>query len=149
MKQYDLYLASPFFTPVQVEREEFVKTKLRDEGFRVFSPKENCFLPPDANLSDQKSVFEQNCDAIKSCSAVFAITDGKDIGTIWEAGYAYGIGTPVIYFAETLGDNGFNLMLAQSGVMVILDRDNIHGNGEKIWNAIHGIKPEDFAGLIE
>src|SRR5690606_5016235 len=99
--KYDLYLASPFFNPEQVEREEFVKDYLRKQGLKVFSPKENCFLPPDATLTAQESVFKQNCSAIKSCKAVLAITDGKDIGTIWEAGYAYGINKPVVYYAET------------------------------------------------
>ncbi len=45
-----------------------------------------------------------------------AITDGKDPGTIWEAGYAYAKNIPVIYVAFTLGKEGqFNLMLAESG----------------------------------
>ena len=45
-----------------------------------------------------------------------AITDEKDIGTIWEAGYAYGIGKEIVYYAETLGDNPFNVMLGKSGI---------------------------------
>ena len=47
------------------------------------------------------------------------------MGTIWEAGYAYGINKPVIYFAETLGDNKFNLMLAQSGRDVFMSQDEV------------------------
>lgn len=117
--EYDFYLASPFFRPDQVEREERIKALLRAAGYRVFSPKEACFLQSDAELSFQEAVFKDNCDAIKNSTAVFAITDTKDMGTIWEAGYAYGIKKPIIYFAETLGDNQFNLMLAQSGNLVL------------------------------
>lgn len=144
--KYDIYLASPFFNDDQINREEFVKSELRRQALTVFSPKENCFLPPTANLSDQKSVFDQNCEAINSCRAVFAITDGKDIGTIWEAGYAYGTKTPVIYFAETLGGHGFNLMLAQSGKKVILSRDELMDTniGFLIRNS-----QENYKGLIE
>ena len=50
-----------------------------------------------------------------------AITDEKDIGTIWEAGYAYGIGKEVVYYAETLGNNPFNIMLSESGVGIFKD----------------------------
>ena len=56
---------------------------------------------------------------------VFAVTDGKDMGTIWEAGYAYGIDKPVLYYAETLGNNQFNLMLAESGKDVFLSQDEV------------------------
>lgn len=146
MYQYDLYLASPFFNEQQVEREEFVKRTLRDQGLRVFSPKENCFLEPKASNTAQQAVFNENCNAIRACKAVIAITDGKDIGTIWEAGFAYGIGTPVVYYAETLGDHGFNLMLAQSGKKVILNRLDL--DAKEIMNAITR-KKDKFEGLIE
>lgn len=123
--KYDFYFASPFFNPEQVEREERMIKHLRDLGFKVFSPKENCHLDAKASQQSREDVFNENCEAIKSAKAVFAVTDGKDIGTIWEAGYAYGIGKPVIYFAETLGDNQFNLMLAQSGRGVFLEQSEV------------------------
>ena len=47
------------------------------------------------------------------------------MGTIWEAGYAYGIGKPVIYFAETLGDNPFNSMLSESGKGIFTKRIDV------------------------
>lgn len=112
---YDFYFASPFFTPEQVEREERMIKHLRGLGFRVFSPKENCHLDSKASQQSREGVFNDNCKAIKQSRAVFAVTDGKDMGTIWEAGYAYGLNKPIVYFAETLGNNKFNLMLAQSG----------------------------------
>lgn len=147
MYKYDVYLASPFFNDEQVEREEHVKKALRKAGLTVFSPKENCYLPPTASETARDAVFKQNCDAIKACKAVFAITDGKDIGTIWEAGYAYGIGTPVIYYAETLGKRGFNLMLAQSGKKVYLDRKELE-DGNALKEAIFAQR-KHFEGVIE
>lgn len=113
--KYDFYFASPFFNPEQVEREERMINHLRALGFTVFSPKESCHLDAKSSTQSREEVFASNCNAIKSARAVFAVTDGKDMGTIWEAGYAYGINKPIIYFAETLGNNQFNLMLAQSG----------------------------------
>ena len=122
---YDLYFASPFFTPEQIEREERMISHLRQLGFTVFSPKENCNLGSKSSQEDRQKTFLENCQAIKKSRGVFAVTDGKDMGTIWEAGYAYGINKPVIYFAETLGDNQFNLMLAQSGKDVFVSQNEV------------------------
>ena len=124
--EYDFYFASPFFTPEQIEREERMKKHLRSFGFRVFSPKEACNLGAKASQSSRKEVFESNCNAIRKSRIVFAVTDGKDMGTIWEAGFAYGINKPVVYFAETLGDNPFNLMLAQSGLDVFTSQEQVN-----------------------
>lgn len=123
--QYDFYLASPFFNEQQIEREEFVKNTLRNNGFSVYSPRENGVLTPDATDEVRTKIFTENCEAIQRSKKVLAITDGKDIGTIWEAGYAYGIGKPVVYYAETLGDNPFNVMLGKSGIGVALSRYEI------------------------
>ena len=46
-------------------------------------------------------------------------TRDKDIGTIWEAGYAYACNKPIIYFCAGLPEGAkFNLMLARSGIKV-------------------------------
>lgn len=117
-----LYLASPFFNEEQVEREERLKKKLRDFGFEVFSPKENCFCPPNASLELRRKTFEDNIYSINDCDAIFVITNGKDMGTIFEAGYAYGIHKPIIYYCEGL-EGQFNLMLAQSANLVLTNDD--------------------------
>lgn len=144
--KYDLYFASPFFNPAQIEREEALKDILRKQGLRIFSPKDEVFIPPEATLEQRDMAFKANCHAIKNSVAVFAITDEKDMGTIWEAGYAYGVNRPVIYYAETLGDNMFNLMLAQSGKKVLTHREGI--TKELILEAIFN-EVEVFRGLIE
>lgn len=122
---YDIYFASPFFNDEQREREQRLKARLRSFGFRVFSPSENSGLKPNSSQQDREAVFKGNCDAINNAKMVFAITDGKDVGTIWEAGYAYAIDKPIAYYAETLGSNQFNLMLAQSGVAVFKDMEEV------------------------
>ena len=145
-KRYDFYFASPFFTPEQIEREERMIQHLRNLGYAVFSPKENCHLDSKASQKSRMDVFKSNCDAIRQSRAVFAITDGKDMGTIWGAGFAYGIGAPIIYFAETLGDNQFNLMLAQSGMCVFTNQDSV--SKVSLNNAMHG-NATSFEGEIE
>lgn len=143
---YDFYFASPFFNPEQVEREERMIAHLRGLGFTVFSPKESCHLDAKASLNSREAVFNSNCEAINNSKAVFAVTDGKDMGTIWEAGYAYGIGKPVIYFAETLGNNKFNLMLAQSGRDVYTNQSEITYNS--LIDSMTGIR-RNYRGDIE
>lgn len=144
--QYDFYFASPFFNPEQVEREERMINHLRGLGYSVFSPKENCHLDAKASQQSREAVFSENCKAIRNSRAVFAVTDGKDMGTIWEAGYAYGINKPILYFAETLGDNQFNLMLAQSGVDVFTSQDEV--TPYTITSALRG-NVRKFRGDIE
>lgn len=114
--EYDFYLASPFFKDTQIQREEAVKNALRYEGYTVYSPRENGILTPDATDEVRTKIFKENCEAIQKSHRILAITDEKDIGTIWEAGYAYGLGKEVVYYAETLGDNPFNVMLGKSGI---------------------------------
>ena len=139
-----VYLASPFFNDEQVEREERVKKKLRGLGVTVLSPKEFCFCPPDASDELREKTFKDNLKHIKEADAIFAITNGKDMGTIFEAGFAYGIHKPIIYFYEGLNSQ-FNLMLAQSGNVVLTD-DSFTFND--IQNALNGNKVK-FKGEIE
>lgn len=143
---YDFYFASPFFNPEQVEREERMIKHLRNLGFKVFSPKESCHLDAKASQQSREDVFESNCRAIQKSRAVFAVTDGKDMGTIWEAGYAYGIKKPIVYFAETLGDNQFNLMLAQSGRDVYTSQDEVTAGS--LVDSLNG-KRRKYRGDIE
>ena len=143
---YDFYFASPFFNDEQVEREERMIAHLRKLGFKVFSPKESCKLDAKASQNSRAKVFNDNCNAISKAKAVFAVTDGKDMGTIWETGYAYGINKPVVYYAETLGDNQFNLMLAQSGRDVFTSQKEVTAGA--LLEILHGSKRK-FRGDIE
>lgn len=118
-KSYKVYLASPFFKPEQIERIEFIENILESYNYTVFSPRKEFVVKPNATAEDRKKGFDGNCNAIDNCDFVIAVTDGKDMGTIWEAGYAYSSGIPILYFAETLGNNDFNLMLAESGLLGI------------------------------
>jgi len=143
---HDIYFASPFFNPEQIEREEALIGLLRSFGFSVFSPKEECLLTPTASIAEQQKVFNDNLDAIKESMFVFVVTDGRDIGTIWEAGYSSALNKPIIYFAETLGTNKFNIMLAQSGKRVFLGRDEL--SKDSIMEVLMG-ESVGFKGLIE
>jgi nucleoside 2-deoxyribosyltransferase/thymidylate kinase len=120
-KRYDFYLASPFFNDDQINREETIKKTLRGYGFRVYAPREHGIVGSLASQEAVASTFNSNVEAINNSRMVLAITDGKDMGTIWEAGYAYGNNIPIVYYAETLGNNPFNIMLSESGVGIFKD----------------------------
>lgn len=120
-KKYDFYLASPFFNDEQINREESIKKTLRGYGFTVYAPREHGIVGSLASQEDVTSTFNSNVEAINNSRMVLAITDGKDMGTIWEAGYAYGNNIPIVYYAETLGNNPFNIMLSESGVGIFKD----------------------------
>lgn len=156
IKNLKVYFASPWFNPEQAEREDRVKNKLRELGFNVWSPKDNCVCSPIADEAMRKRVFTDNVENIRNCDIIFAITDGKDMGTIWEAGYANGINLlrmacdykpiKVVYYCETLGPNGqFNLMLAMSGDIVITKFEDLNKLPELI------LKNEGlaYAGIVE
>lgn len=120
-KKYDFYLASPFFNDEQIKREENIKKTLRGYGFTVYAPREHGIVGSLASQEAVTSTFDSNVEAINNSKMVLAITDGKDMGTIWEAGYAYGNNIPIVYYAETLGNNPFNIMLSESGVGIFKD----------------------------
>ena len=167
-----VYFASPWFTEAQAERERRLISKLRELGFNVFSPRENSNITGSfADQEVQKSTFEGNIVNIDDCDILFAVTDGKrglctepdklnqpmqaiDSGTMVEVGYAYharrasGNKPILVYYAETLGNASFNLMLAQSGDIIITeysDLDNLSYYIEKVKN---GSKIE-YRGRIE
>jgi hypothetical protein len=155
MKNNKVYFASPWFTPEQEEREERLKTKLRSLGFVVHSPKEEAVCGAFSDPETRQKIFNGNIEAIMGCDIVFAITDGKDMGTIWEAGYAYGINyacgeldiepIKIVYYCETLGDGLFNLMLAQSGDIIITKFDDV----DKLPELLAMDKKVTYAGRIE
>ena len=153
IKNMKVYFASPWFNPDQAEREERVKGRLRELGFNVWSPKENSSLSPITDPVIREKIFSANVEHIESCDILFAITDGKDMGTIWEAGYANGLNATnlknpiiVVYYCETLGPNGqFNLMLAQSGDMVITKFEDLDKLPELIMKG-EGLA---YVGIVE
>lgn len=150
-----VYFASPWFTPEQEEREERLKAKLRSLGFNVWSPKEEAVVGAISSQETRQKIFDGNCEAIEGANIVFAVTDGKDMGTIWEAGYAYGYNKLnefvssskiiIVYYCETLGNGKFNLMLAQSGDIIITKFDDL----DKLPHLIEERERLLYDGLVE
>lgn len=110
------YIAAPWFTPEQMNLLELVKDTVTQLNIDIFSPKdENMYTPGKTSAVE---VLLGNCNAIESCDLIIVITNGKDVGTMWEAGYAFAVDKPIIYIwiAREPGQK-FNLMLAASGAI--------------------------------
>ncbi|MEO5366714.1 MAG: nucleoside 2-deoxyribosyltransferase [Magnetococcus sp. WYHC-3] len=115
----NIYFAAPWFTPEQMDIHSRVHDVLKASRHRIFSPKHEMEVSHDAPASVRRRAFVQNLVQIQNSDFILAVTDYKDVGTIFECGYAFRSGRPILYYAETLGDRPFNLMLAESGIRVV------------------------------
>ena len=116
-----IYLASGWFNSVQAEeltRLEHIFDE-RSNYFDLASPRRIFVCPPNASEETQLETFEGNLHHIRTADFLLVNTRDKDIGTIWEAGFAYACNIPIVYFCAGLPEGAkFNLMLARSGIKV-------------------------------
>ena len=125
-----IYLASGWFNPLQAEEVSMLENIFdnRSDFFELASPRRIFVCPPDAPKDVQNATFQGNLDHIETADFLIVNTRDKDIGTIWEAGYAYAKSVPIVYFCQGLPAGAkFNLMLARSGVKVCTSfkKDNV------------------------
>jgi len=115
-----VYLAAGWFNPTQVEELSRLESICdKREWIDLASPRRIFVCPPSASKDVQNATFQGNLDHIETADFLIVNTRDKDIGTIWEAGYAYAKNVPIIYFCQGLPMGAkFNLMLARSGVKV-------------------------------
>lgn len=122
-----IYLASPFFNELEIERVDKVKEILDSKGLEVFSPKEQ--QNPDLEFGSvewRKATFENDVKHIDWCDMVVTImSQGNydDSGTAWELGYAYATGKPVVLV--NLTGETINLMIADSLHALIVGYDEL------------------------
>lgn len=90
-----IYLAAPFFTLAQRWLVEEARGALLALGMPVFSPLHEVGMSGDAS-----AIASQDLAGLEDCSAVLALIDGEDAGTLFELGFARNIGIPVIAFSE-------------------------------------------------
>lgn len=111
-----IYLASPFFNSEETNKLEIVKTILRDKGLDVFVPNEHQNPQLEfGSLEWRAATFKSDVDAIDNCDIMVAINcqgNYDDAGTMWEIGYAFAKGIPVVVFNNT--GKTINLMIADS-----------------------------------
>lgn len=141
------YIASSWFNPAAFQEVEDIKQALSDTGFEYFSPKDFFIAPPTADSATQKATFDGNIEHLNKCEFMVCNTHGKDMGSIFEAGYFNCLGKPIVYFAAGLRGQ-FNLMLAQSGVKVCTSVPELREYLQRC-NHANSILFEEYSGLIE
>jgi len=132
-----IYLASGWFNPVQAEEltrlEEICDSK---EWIDLASPRRIFVCPPNAPKETQDATFEGNLHHIETADFLIVNTRDKDIGTIWEAGYAHASNRPIVYFCQGLPQGAkFNLMLARSGVKVCTSFEQLEDYLDRCYEA--------------
>lgn len=140
------YIASSWFNSTANQEVNDIITALDDNGFEIFSPRDFFVCPPTASLDVQKSTYEGNLEHLHKCDFMICNTHGKDMGSIFEAGYFKALEKPIVYFCAGLPDGAmFNLMLAQSGVKVCTSVDDLNDylkrsseNGNLVYEPYHG-----------
>tara|TARA_R110000744_G_scaffold278192_1_gene390459 strand:- start:919 stop:1356 length:438 start_codon:yes stop_codon:yes gene_type:complete len=108
------YIAGPFFNPYQLSVIEDIKTMLNVHEYPYFSPKDESFFVQGKTTPEE--ILEVNVNAMFDAGLMVCVTDGKDPGTLFEAGWAYANNLPIIYLWLTgKPDDKFNLVLAATG----------------------------------
>lgn len=126
-KDWFCYLSSGWFedkTPgsrdvnAQERTRLTVYSCLAKHKINIFSPKDEAIVNQTGGPLG-KQILDANIEAIDKAKFCIVNTEGKDMGTLFEAGYAYAKKVPIIYYWEHADPNAkFNLMLAFSGVVV-------------------------------
>ena len=114
MNKPRVYFAGGWFTPEMEEEHTRLYNLIKDD-YDVFNPRLESLVKPGSTTNHLVQTLQGNKQGIIDADIVVAIYDRKDTGTIWETGFAHAIKKPIIYYAETLGDKPFNLMLALTG----------------------------------
>jgi len=145
-----IYLAAGWFNPVQAQEltqlEEICDSR---KWIDLASPRRIFVCPPGAPQETQNETFDGNLHHIKTADFLIVNTRDKDIGTIWEAGFAYANEVPIIYFCNGLPAGAkFNLMLARSGVKVCTSFEQIEDYLDRCF-ADGSLLPEPYDQEIE
>lgn len=109
-----VYIASGWFNKQQQDDVEGIKKTLEKLDIKYYSPKDHNLCSPDAPMHKKMEVVKENIHKLNQVDLVIVNTRDKDMGTIFEAGYAHCLSVPIIYYCQGLKGQ-FNLMLAQTG----------------------------------
>lgn len=134
-----VYIAGPFFNDEQVQVVRRVEEMLKERKIDYFSPRSEGVL---LDLSEEErqaakhDIYAKNVEMICECDHMIAIIDDRDIGTIWEMGYATALNIPVTTLSNQ--DYGLNVMLAES----------VKAHTLSVFDAVFSVVKEDYTGVI-
>ena len=129
MTTKNVYSAGGFFNDSQNELLTKVGEKLKQNPTvgEVYLPEKHQAVGEFGSLEWKVQTYNADIVAIQNSDVVVAaITDDSpDSGTIWEIGYAIGIGKPVILYTDS---DKTNLMLAMSIQLFIPENKRVVNN---------------------
>jgi nucleoside 2-deoxyribosyltransferase len=112
-----IYIAGPFFNDKELDVIEKIKMIIETYNFKYFSPKDELMYKP--GVTTPEDILRKNVEGLIKSDLLIVVTDGKDPGTMFEAGWAYAKGVPMIYVWLTgTKEQKFNVMLAATGSVV-------------------------------
>ena len=120
-----IYIAGPFFNPKQVAMISSIEECLADHGLKYYSPRQDGVLldlSEEARQKSKRDIYLKNVTMIEMCSKMIAVIDDRDIGTIWEMGFAKASGLQIVTISNE--SYGLNVMLAESVQAHVLDLDS-------------------------
>lgn len=109
-----IYLAAPFFTPQQLELVKNVEDALKIMRLEFYSPRTDGVLidmSPEQKKASTRRIFNKNVLEMTQSNLMLAVIDGRDTGTVWEIGFAYASGIPVITYSDQ--GYGVNVMIKE------------------------------------
>lgn len=142
-----VYLASGWFSPAASEEVTRLEEIFDRLGFELASPRRIFVCPPGASKEVQEETYQGNLHHIRTADFVLVNTRDKDMGTLFEAGYANGREVPIVYFCQGLTGN-FNMMLSRSGLKVCTSYEELETYLKRVLDADTLIY-ESYSGLIE
>lgn len=134
-----IYIASPFFNDKQQDFVKNIEDYLAAHKVDYYSPRSEGILldlTEEERQKQKKHIYDINVERICECDHLVAVIDDRDIGTIWEMGYATALGTPVTSISNE--DYGLNVMLAESVKAHVLSIPDLY----------HSIITPDYSGEI-
>lgn len=155
--QFDVYVAGPFFNEAHLESMDRLESVLKKHGFKMFRPRlDSINLGKNSSSEDRKKAFEDDILAIHNSRFIVSNTMDKDMGTVFETGYAYCYGVPIVGFVEGLPKGApFNVMLAGSMEAVFTSAQELDdfieskGGREGFLNWIDFEEKEEYEGSVE
>jgi nucleoside 2-deoxyribosyltransferase len=118
--QLKAYAAGGWFSPEQKKSIDQVELAIKLAGLGLLSPRAMGIFKPG---SDPQDLVDGNLEAILSADVLVASTEGKDMGTLLECGYAYGKKIPIVYYYPHGGM--FNIMLSGTARAVLTSEQDL------------------------
>lgn len=148
-----VYLAGPWFYGDQPEKLSKVENCLDSyKELKVFSPRRESLVKPDATHDDRKQSFMANVLNVYDADMIVALVDDSDKGTLFECGLAYAKDVPILYYSELANVKPFNLMLAESCTQLgyVTSVDALKNKIDEILRVgLENMQSEKFEGEIE